>query len=212
MGSKLACLSRCAITMLQPNCTAAQRRTHPPSPRTRKQAKRCTHAGRSASTLCGRMHFTDHKIKLNFHYFKWTVKVNCLVPQVSTPLSCKLISVEITKQFQNIISKTNCVRCLYNHWQFSVLTLQNGILCLPSATLCCKMYNAVLFTVHTPYNQHMHCAGATIGTATGLGLRLYQLVPIRGRPGKNRLKTIIQLPSDGPSTPSVTQNLPPPPK
>jgi hypothetical protein len=32
MGSKLACLSHCAITMLQPNYMAVQRRTHPLSP------------------------------------------------------------------------------------------------------------------------------------------------------------------------------------
>lgn len=113
-------------------------------------------------------------------------------------------------QFQNIIfSKTNCVRCLYYHWQFSVLTLQNGILCLPSAILCCKLYNAVLFTVHTPYNQHMHCALCWLYHRDCYRIRLSTVSASFStrRAGKNRLKTTIQLPSNGPSTPRATLNL-----
>jgi len=81
--------------------------------------------------------------------------------------------------------------------------------CLPqycAVASCIKLFSSPC-TPPTTNTCTVHCAGSIIGTATGLGFRQYQLVPVRGRPGKKRLKTTIQLPSNGPSTPGVTQNL-----
>jgi hypothetical protein len=95
-------------------------------------------------------------------------------------------------QFKSIvISKTN--------FKISSFAILLAVLCVDIVEWNLVLYNAVLFTVHTPPIT-VHCAGCIIGIATGLGLRLYQIVPVRGGPGKNRLKA-ISLPSNSPSTP-----------
>lgn len=132
-----------------------------------------------------------------------------------TPLSSELISlaititITITMQFQNVsCSKQNLkVRCLHYNGQCSVLDDSAEWNLAPSAMLCCKLCNAV-HRAHPLQPTHALCTVLAIssGSLQNFGFRLFQLVPVCGRPGKNRLNA-ISLPSNGPSTPSVTQNL-----